>query len=184
MCLTLHEPLGPYGSRLDGKSMHITADPGRGGNDVSLDVPWRHLGAPNGVDERLSVDMIAWSKVHGARRLSLAFAAFPEIFQATHRGAMQTVFFVLIHLGDPLIRLESLYRYLRKYHSLNGRRYVLLSMHHLLPALFVMLTLEFMPRGRHLRRNGVPPAGSRIHPNRPSIPPLNPATQGSVEGGN
>ena len=120
------------------------------GNDVSLDVPWRRPGAPNGLDERLSVDMIIWSKNHGARRLSLAFAAFPEIFDAQHRGSVQSVFYRLIHLGDMFIRLESLYRYLRKYHALNGRRYALLSMRHLIPAFVALLTLEFMPRHRQL----------------------------------
>ncbi|MCV7229588.1 bifunctional lysylphosphatidylglycerol flippase/synthetase MprF [Mycolicibacterium komossense] len=119
-----------------------------GGSDVSLDVPWRRPGAPNGIDERLSVDMIEWSKAHGARRLSLAFAAFPEIFDDRRRTGVQHLFYVLIHLGDRLIRLESLYRYLDKYHSLSQRRYVLLSPRHLLPALFVLLTLEFMPHRR------------------------------------
>ena len=126
-----------------------------GGNDVTLDVPWRRPGAPNGIDERLSVDMIIWSKNHGAQRLSLAFAPFPEIFDDKNHRPMQSIFYVLIHLGDALIRLETLYRYLRKYHSLRDRRYALLSMHHLLPALFVLLTLEFVPRRRHLLR--VPP---------------------------
>ncbi|CAN5792539.1 bifunctional lysylphosphatidylglycerol flippase/synthetase MprF [soil metagenome] len=121
-----------------------------GGNDVSLDVPWRRPGAPNGIDERLSVDMISWSRSHGARRLSLAFAAFPEIFDDEGRGAMQQLFYVLIHLGDRLIRLESLYRYLGKYHALGQQRYVLLSLRHLVPALFVLLSLEFMPRRRRL----------------------------------
>jgi lysylphosphatidylglycerol synthetase-like protein (DUF2156 family) len=128
-----------------------------GGNDVSLDVPWRRPGAPNGVDERLSVDMISWAKDHGARRLSLAFAAFPEIFDDDDRGALQRIFYVLIHLGDRLIRLESLYRYLSKYHALGERRYVLLSLRHLLPALFVLLTLEFMPHRRRLPRHWTSP---------------------------
>lgn len=121
-----------------------------GGNDVSLDVPWRRPGAPNGIDERLSVDMISWAREHGARRLSLAFAAFPEIFDDTNHGVAQRFFYVLIHLGDPLIRLESLYRYLRKYHAMGERRYVLLSLRHLVPALLVLLTLEFVPRRRRL----------------------------------
>lgn len=119
-----------------------------GGNDVSLDVPWRRPGAPNGIDERLSVDMICWAKNHGARRLSLAFSAFPELFADRHRGAVQQLFYVLIHLGDSLIRLESLYRYLRKYHALGERRYVLLALRQVLPALVVLLTLEFMPHRR------------------------------------
>jgi lysylphosphatidylglycerol synthetase-like protein (DUF2156 family) len=125
------------------------------GNDVSLDLPWRRPGAPNGIDERLTVDMIAWAKEHHARRLSLAFAAFPEIFDDEHRGTLQQFFHVLIHLGDRLIRLESLYRYLGKYHALGEQRYALLSPRHLLPALVVLLTLEFMPRRRRLPGSSV-----------------------------
>ncbi len=121
------------------------------GTEVSLDVPFRRPDAPNGVDERLSVDMIAEAKNHGAERLSLAFAAFPEIFDATHPGPLQRVAFRLIHLLDPLIRLESLYRYLRKFHSLAERRYVVLCAHHIPAALMVLLSLEFIPRQRHVR---------------------------------
>jgi len=95
--------------------------------------------------------MIADAKNRNALRLSLAFAAFPEIFDAAHPGPMQRVAYRLIHLLDPLIRLESLYRYLRKFHSLAERRYVVLCAHHIPGALVVLLSLEFMPRPRHLR---------------------------------
>ncbi|MBV9639503.1 MAG: DUF2156 domain-containing protein [Mycobacteriaceae bacterium] len=121
-----------------------------GGQDVTLDVPWRRPGAPNGIDERLSVDMIHEAKDHGAQRLSLAFAAFPEIFTAKDRGLIQTFFYKAIHLLDPLIALESLYRYLRKFHALDGRRYALVSVQHIPHALVVLLSLEFLPRRRHL----------------------------------
>jgi lysylphosphatidylglycerol synthetase-like protein (DUF2156 family) len=123
------------------------------GSEVSLDVPFRRPDAPNGVDERLSVDMIAEAKDRDALRLSLAFAAFPEIFDATHRGLLQRVAYRLIHLLDPLIRLESLYRYLCKFHSLAERRYVVLCAHHIPAALFVLLSLEFMPRPHRVRPN-------------------------------
>ena len=79
-----------------------------GGTDVTLDVPWRRPGAPNGIDERLSVDMIDESRSHGGQRLSLAFAAFPELFSDKNRGLTNSVFYGLTHLGHPLIRLESL----------------------------------------------------------------------------
>ncbi len=92
--------------------------------EVSLDVPWRRRGAPNGIDERLSVDMIAWARDNGAQRLSLAFAAFPEIFNDKNRGKIASLIYTAIHLGDALIALESLYRYLRKFHALGDRRYV------------------------------------------------------------
>jgi lysylphosphatidylglycerol synthetase-like protein (DUF2156 family) len=121
------------------------------GSELSLDVPFRRPDAPNGVDERLTVDMIAEAKAHNAQRLSLAFAAFPEIFDASHLGLLQRLAYRLIHLLDPLIRLESLYRYLRKFHSMAERRYVVLCVHHIPAALMVLLSLEFMPRPRHLR---------------------------------
>jgi lysylphosphatidylglycerol synthetase-like protein (DUF2156 family) len=120
------------------------------GSEVSLDVPWRRRDAPNGIDERLSVDMIAWARDHGAERLSLAFAAFPEIFNDKNRGRISSLIYTAIHLGDALIALESLYRYLRKFHALGDRRYVMATLTQILPLLVVLLSLEFMPRRRHL----------------------------------
>ena len=120
------------------------------GSDVTLDVPWRRAGAPNGLDERLSVDMISAAKDAGAQRLSLAFAAFPEIFDEKHRNRTQTLFYLLIHLLNPLIALESLYRYLRKFHAPGDRRYALVKLTQVVPLLYVLLTLEFMPRRRRL----------------------------------
>ncbi|OYN74453.1 bifunctional lysylphosphatidylglycerol flippase/synthetase MprF [Mycolicibacterium sphagni] len=115
------------------------------GSDVSLDLPWRRPDAPNGIDERLTVDMIAWCRAQGARRLSLAFAPFPELFEVANRTVLQHMYYAFIHLGDPLIRLESLYDYLRKFHAIDRRRYVLVSARHLLWAVLVLLPLEFLP---------------------------------------
>ena len=122
-----------------------------GGSDVTLDVPFRRPGAPNGIDERLSIDMITDCKEHGGQRLSLAFGAFPEIFDNKNRSLIESIYYVLIHLGHSLIKLESLYRYLRKFHSFEQHRYVLLSMRHIPAALVVLLSLEFMPHRRALR---------------------------------
>ncbi|HWS93769.1 MAG TPA: phosphatidylglycerol lysyltransferase domain-containing protein [Mycobacterium sp.] len=133
--------------RVQGFHRYATAG---GGSDVTLDVPWRRRGAPNGIDERLSVDMIAAAKDAGAQRVSLSFAAFPDIFDDKDRSRLQRVFYRLIHVLDPLIALESLYRYVRKFHAMDARRYALISMTQLVPLVFVLLTLEFMPRRRHL----------------------------------
>ncbi|AYE96607.1 hypothetical protein C0J29_19240 [Mycobacterium paragordonae] len=122
-----------------------------GGSEITLDAPYRRPDAPNGIDERLSVDMIAAAKISHAQRLSLAFAAFPEVFDAADPAPLQRLAYRLIHLLDPLIRLESLYRYLRKFHALNERRYVVLCTHHIPSALVVLLSLEFVPRRRRLR---------------------------------
>ena len=121
-----------------------------GGSDITLDVPWRRRGAPNGIDERLSVDMIMAGKDAGAQRVSLSFAAFPELFDDRERGRLHCVFYRLIHVLDPLIALESLYQYVRKFHALDARRYALVSMTQLPTLLLVLLSLEFMPRRRHL----------------------------------
>jgi lysylphosphatidylglycerol synthetase-like protein (DUF2156 family) len=119
-----------------------------GGSDITLEVPWRRRGAPNGIDERLSVDMINAAKDAGAQRLSLSFAPFPEIFDEKDRSRLQSIFYWLIHLLDPLIALESLYRYLRKFHARDERRYALVSLTQLVPLVYVLLSLEFMPRRR------------------------------------
>ena len=133
--------------RVQGFHRYATAG---GGSDITLDVPWRRPGAPNGIDERLSVDMINAARDAGARRVSLAFAAFPEIFDDKQRGRMQSLFYWLIHLLNPLIALESLYRYLRKFRSPDQRRYALVSLTQLVPLIYVLLSLEFMPRRRGL----------------------------------
>jgi len=121
-----------------------------GGSDITLDVPWRRRGAPNGIDERLSVDMIMAGKDVGAQRVSLSFAAFAEIFDDKNRGRRRRIFYRLIHVLDPLIALESLYRYVRKFHALDARRYAVISMTRLAPLVLVLLTLEFLPCRRRL----------------------------------
>ncbi len=122
------------------------------GTEVTLDVPWRRRGAPNGIDERLSVDMITAAREQGAQRLSLAFAAFPEIFTDKHRTLRRNLVFTAVHLGDPLIALESLYRYLRKFHALGDRRYVMATLTQVVPLLIVLLSLEFTPRRREVTK--------------------------------
>jgi lysylphosphatidylglycerol synthetase-like protein (DUF2156 family) len=121
-----------------------------GGSDITLDVPWRRREAPNGIDERLSIDMIAAAKDAGARRVSLSFAAFPELFDGSQSGRLHHLCYRMIHLLDPLIALESLYRYVRKFHALDARRYALVSMTQIVPLVLVLLSLEFTPRRRHL----------------------------------
>jgi len=96
--------------------------------------------------------MIVNAKQQGAQRLSLAFAAFPEVFTDQHRNLAHSLVFTAVHLGDPLIALESLYRYLRKFHAIGDRRYVMATLTQVVPLLIVLLSLEFAPRRRHLAR--------------------------------
>ncbi|HWC33427.1 MAG TPA: phosphatidylglycerol lysyltransferase domain-containing protein [Mycobacteriales bacterium] len=129
-----------------------TADRGR---EISQDLPWRVPGAPNGVDERLTYDMIEWAKQHGARRVSLSFAAFPELFEAKPERGFDRFGYWAAHRLDPLIKLESLYRYLRKFHALGKQRYAVLRLRDALPVVVAMLTLEFgVRRTRRRERRG------------------------------
>src|SRR5205823_6723611 len=96
------------------------------GRELSLDVPWRLPHAPNGVDERLIVDVAEWGVARGARGLSLAFAAFPELFELQRRNLAQQTAYRAVHLLDRFIRLESLYRFVRKFHALGVQRHLVL----------------------------------------------------------
>jgi lysylphosphatidylglycerol synthetase-like protein (DUF2156 family) len=127
-----------------------TADNGR---EITQDLPWRRPGAPNGVDERLAFDVVEWAREHDAKRVSLSFAAFPELYDSTPETAVERVSYWLTHRLDSFIRLESLYRYLRKFHSLGKRRFVLLRLRDLLPVATAMLTFEFATRRRAPRRS-------------------------------
>jgi lysylphosphatidylglycerol synthetase-like protein (DUF2156 family) len=127
-----------------------TADNGR---EITQDLPWRRRGAPNGVDERLANDVVEWAKVNDARRVSLSFAAFPELYESTPEHAIERVSYWLTHRLDSFIRLESLYRYLRKFHSMGKRRYVVLRLRDLVPVAAAMLTFEFATRRRSIRRS-------------------------------
>lgn len=127
-----------------------TADSGR---EITQDLPWRRPGAPNGVDERLTFDVVEWAREHEAKRVSLSFAAFPELYESTPDTAVERVSFWLTHRLDKFIRLESLYRYLRKFHSLGKRRFVLLRLRDLVPVATAMLTFEFAARRRSVQRS-------------------------------
>ena len=52
-----------------------------GGSDVTLDVPWRRRGAPNGIDERLSVDMINAAKESGGTTALTIICGIPRAFR-------------------------------------------------------------------------------------------------------
>ncbi|WP_067705041.1 bifunctional lysylphosphatidylglycerol flippase/synthetase MprF [Nocardia jejuensis] len=118
------------------------------GRELSLDVPWRRHDAPNGLDERMIVDLVDYARARGITRISLAFAAFPEIFAEKQRSRTMQLVYRAVRLGDPLIRLESLYRFLRKFNSFSDERYVLLRWREVVLAAAALLTLEFVPH-RH-----------------------------------
>lgn len=90
------------------------------GAALSLDVMPRTPLSPNGVNERLIVDVIEYARTHGFPRVSLNFAAFrpllaqarsePERLTRTQRATIRA-----IGLLDPLIQVDSLYRFNDKF---------------------------------------------------------------------
>ncbi len=128
---------------------YATAD---GGRELSLDVPWRVRGAPNGVDERLITDMVAWAGERGGVHVSLAFAAFPDLFAVKDRTAAQQAAYRAVRLLDRYIRLESLYRFVRKFRAFAGPRYVVLRPTQVLWVALAAMVLEFGAPARRARR--------------------------------
>jgi len=128
------------GGRVVAFQRYATAD---GGRELSLDVPWRVPGAPNGVDERLIVDTIRWAAEGRGESVSLAFAAFPDLFSNDDRGALQQTAYRAVRLLDRFIKLESLYRFVRKFHAFGQQRYIALRPLQVLWVAFAALTLEF-----------------------------------------
>lgn len=115
------------------------------GTELSLDVPWRRKDAPNGLDERMIVDLVEYGRDHDVHRISLAFAAFPELFADKDRSRSKQAIYVLARTLDPLIRLESLYRFLRKFNSFGNQRFVLIRWREIVFTVAALLTLEFVP---------------------------------------
>jgi lysylphosphatidylglycerol synthetase-like protein (DUF2156 family) len=120
------------------------------GTELTLDVPWRRKDAPNGLDERMIVDLVGYGRDKGVHRISLAFAAFPELFADKHRSRSRQAIYLLTHALDPLIRLESLYRFLRKFNAFGPQRYVLIRWREIVLTALALLTLEFVP---HRKQN-------------------------------
>ncbi|HZY77168.1 MAG TPA: phosphatidylglycerol lysyltransferase domain-containing protein [Jatrophihabitantaceae bacterium] len=115
-----------------------------GKQDLSLDLPIRAKGAPNGVDERLIAEVVAWGSEHGVERVSLAFAPFPDLFVNRHHlTPLQRLAYRAVHLLDPLIRVERLYLYLRKFHSFDQQRFVMLRWRQVFVVALAALLLEF-----------------------------------------
>ncbi|HEV7192411.1 MAG TPA: phosphatidylglycerol lysyltransferase domain-containing protein [Jatrophihabitantaceae bacterium] len=115
-----------------------------GKKDLSLDLPMRTRNAPNGVDERIIAEVVNWAGDQGVERVSLAFAPFPDLFvNRNHLGALARVAYGAVHLLDPLISVERLYRYLRKFHAFDQERYVMLRWRHIPIVALAALLLEF-----------------------------------------
>jgi lysyl-tRNA synthetase class 2 len=128
---------------------------------LSLDVMPRDRLAPNGVNERLIVATIDYAATNGYAAVSLNFAAFRTLLEAYRRnphalGRRARLTHRAIHLLDPLIQVESLYRFNAKFKPSWLPRAVLMRSWLDLPAFAIAaFGLEFaLPYDRRHSRPG------------------------------
>jgi lysyl-tRNA synthetase class 2 len=129
---------------------------------LSLDVMPRDPAAPNGVNERLIVDLVESARAAGVNTLSLNFAAYRPVLDAGSRRTLpERLGYQAVHLLDPWIMLESLYRFNAKFRPAWQPRSVLFRSWGEVPWLAAAaLAMEFsLP----LDRRRVAPAGDRLH---------------------
>jgi lysyl-tRNA synthetase class 2 len=118
--------------------------PSASGRRLSLDAMRRAPGSPNGLNERMIVDIMAYAGEHGVDEVSLNFAAFRALLETEDRGALKEGGYHLIHLLDRFVKVESLYLFNRKFKPRYVARSVMFpSWASLVPIGAALLTLEF-----------------------------------------
>ncbi|MDL4771527.1 MULTISPECIES: bifunctional lysylphosphatidylglycerol flippase/synthetase MprF [Thermomonosporaceae] len=114
------------------------------GEGISLDAMRRAPGGPNGVNERLIVEMIEYARTTSAGVVSLNFAAFRELLDSAERRPLERAGYRALHLLDPLIAVESLYLFDKKFRpAYRPRSVVFRSWFDIAWLAAALLTLEF-----------------------------------------
>ncbi|MFC5748242.1 phosphatidylglycerol lysyltransferase domain-containing protein [Actinomadura rugatobispora] len=136
--------------------------PCRRGTMLSLDAMRRLPAAPNGVNERMIIDMVGWAGAHGVTQISLNFAAFRTLLdEATQRGPGQAMAAWALRRGEGRfgMQVDSLRRFNAKFHPQWNSRYLVYRSRADLPAIgLAALSAEgFLPFDPGRR----PPDGSR-----------------------
>lgn len=85
------------------------------GEGVSLDAMRRVPGGPNGLNERLIVEMIEYAGERGHGVVSLNFVPFRKLLDTAERTVPQKIGYRALHLLDPWIAAESLFLFDRKF---------------------------------------------------------------------
>jgi len=90
--------------------------PCRAGRGLSLDAMRRDTVGPNGVNERMIVDVVLWSKEHRIESVSLNFAAFKGLIEeGADLSMMQSVEAWFIRRVNPYFQIESLLTFNAKF---------------------------------------------------------------------
>ncbi len=113
-----------------------------GGRILTLDAAPRRRDAPNGVVERLVVEVVEHGRANGVDEVSLNFAGLRRVFESPSRLARVAT--VAIRAFDPWIELWPLYRFCAKFRpAWRPRRLLARSWPALAPVAVAALTAEF-----------------------------------------
>ncbi|WP_242901527.1 bifunctional lysylphosphatidylglycerol flippase/synthetase MprF [Actinomadura terrae] len=114
------------------------------GRSISLDAMRRAPDGPNGVNERLIVETIEYASAHDLSPVSLNFAAFRALLDSRDRSVPERLGYQALHLLDPLIAVESLYLFDKKFRpAYEPRSIVFRSWLDIGRLAAALLTLEF-----------------------------------------
>jgi lysyl-tRNA synthetase class 2 len=94
------------------------------GRVLTLDVAPRRADAPNGIVERLIIDVVEYGRAFGVCEVSLNFAGFRGMYESSGPAARTVA--ALTHVLDRWIALGPLYRFTAKFHPNWHARSVLL----------------------------------------------------------
>jgi lysyl-tRNA synthetase class 2 len=115
------------------------------GRVVTLDVAPRRRDSPNGVVERMILEMVGFARAHDATEVTLNFAGMRRVYAGDTVGAR--LLRVPLHALDRWIELRSLYLFTDKFHPRwRPRQLRMRSWWELVPVAFVALTAEFGAR--------------------------------------
>jgi lysyl-tRNA synthetase, class II len=99
--------------------------PCMGGRGLSLDAMRRDRTGPNGVNERMIADVVAWAKQHGVEQVSLNFAFFRAFLDEGARlKGLQTLEAWFVKRANPYFQIESLLRFNAKFDPTWRPRYL------------------------------------------------------------
>ena len=125
--------------------------PCKAGTGLSLDTMRRDAVGPNGVNERLIVEVVLWAREHGMREVSLNFAAFRGLIEDdAELGPLQSAQAWLIRRLNPYFQIQSLLTFNAKFNPRWVPRYILYrSVGDLAPVAVAALSAEsFLPFDR------------------------------------
>jgi lysyl-tRNA synthetase, class II len=125
--------------------------PCKAGTGLSLDTMRRDAVGPNGVNERLIVEVVLWAREHGIREVSLNFAAFRGLIEDdADLGPLQSAQAWLIKRLNPYFQIKSLLVFNAKFNPRWVPRYLVYrSVGDLAPVAVAVLSAEsFLPFDR------------------------------------